>query len=211
MKKRMFLTTILMTLVLLVAVTTATFAWYSVEAAGHSTANATNNTITTAENDYAAGSVKFSAQLGTPSNLAVQLSDKDGKTFYWLGETKVEDTESTLASKYGVITLDLIATKQGEDQASLAEILSSLDGKVVTVTISGTAGMKFQKATPTAAEDGWKGETVSYSVEIDADKAVAQAADLFEAVEFYYGFDGNVIEDVKAAGTYVITATVSVN
>ena len=53
-----------MTLVLLVAITTATFAWYSVSAAGHSENNDTDATITTAANTYSAGGVSFTAVLG---------------------------------------------------------------------------------------------------------------------------------------------------
>ena len=223
MKKRMFLSTILMTLVLLLAVTTATFAWYTVGAAADAQGvEDTDTSITTAANNYSAGGVTFTAVLGTPSKSAVQLSDDNGQTFYYLadGTTKVEDKSSTLDSKYGLITVSIeAALKAGTSpDVSLTDLLTSLAGKRVTVTISGTAGMKFKKADSITAhntelyravDNGWKNETVSYYVDITAGNAATLASTFLAAQTFAYGFDGTVI--TSAAGSYTITATVEIS
>ena len=113
------------------------FAWYSVDAASHSQIDAKKVGIGTYANNYSAGGVSFTATLGDPSNDAVTLSDDNGRTFYTVvADGDTEDTQSTLASKYGTCTVKVDAANTGSSQASLEDRLKSLAGNTVTVTIT---------------------------------------------------------------------------
>ena len=65
------------------------------------------------------------------------MSDDNGQTFYTVvADGDTEDTQSTLASKYGTCTVKVDAANTGSSQASLEDRLKSLAGNTVTVTIT---------------------------------------------------------------------------
>lgn len=158
MKKRMFLSTILMTLVLLVAVTTATFAWYT--ASSSVAAKQTQdqmNSITAASNEYGvSGNVTFALQFGgtdynstpTESYNSKVLSNRFGKTYYYVGSVKTEDTSSTIASKVGTgtVTITTAATQQ--------QLQALANGATVKYQIKLVAGGQMVVDTTTTSAAG---------------------------------------------------------
>ena len=212
MKKRMFLSTILMTLVLLLAVTTATFAWYSAATgAGHSEEGAAVNTITTATNDFSAGSVKFTASLtevsGTP-----HLTDLSGKTYYYAGATKdsakVEASleRVPLANRYGSAKVSVSAEVVNAGNATLANLLPLLAGNTVTVTITSTSSnVRLYTAQPTQISDLGASQTVAFTYNITESSTLAT---IIDAQTFYFAVTG--AENVETAVSNLnITATVT--
>lgn len=219
MKKRMFLSTILMTLVLLVAVTTATFAWYQATA-GSLTANDTDeSSISTAVNPYESGAftvtVEFGATTGTPI-----LTNADGETYYYAGA--VTGSEVLDSNPAGAVSAaaDFTVTvsydnTQGLTDDEIADLWNQL-GADITVTITDAStglpdadcGLKFWKTN--AHQTSWvNGEdSVSYTF--------AKAALTFNGASatigngtVYYGAKG--VDDVaqSASDAYKILATVS--
>lgn len=120
MKKRMFLTTALMALVLLVAVTTATFAWYTV------TSGAAVGEVNTHDM-----STTTSISLGdlvmdvTVTANQIELSATDGYTYAWAldGKTKIKRaiTVETLGKYYSAVTVtvDKVYLKDDVDKKPL--------------------------------------------------------------------------------------------
>lgn len=108
MKKRLFITSALMAVVLGASLTTSTYAWYvSAGGDGNATVKA-EQTVGTLEKTYTAGSFTITAVLGTPSNK-VSLTDDDGKTWYYTSTDGtgglLEDTQAQ--NKHGKIECSL--------------------------------------------------------------------------------------------------------
>lgn len=122
MKKRMFLSTILMTLVLLLAVTTATFAWYQAQAAS-AQKRSDEVAVNTADNGYAAGGILFTVDVAAVSEK-LALSDNNGDTWYYVGSSKVKDT--TNPTDMAEVTVTVTAAKADPTNlASLDELLAA--------------------------------------------------------------------------------------
>lgn len=98
MKKRMFLSTILMTLVLLVAVTTATFAWYSASIQSSDT----KVSLSTATNTAAGASMSVQLELFTNqgANIAATYTDEEVKENV-AGQEVVTNTKRTFTVPTG--------------------------------------------------------------------------------------------------------------
>jgi len=136
MKKRLFISSILMTLVLLVAITTATFAWYT--ASSYSASGSSTQAITTVKNSTQNGSAtlsvesteffkfnKTAAAANAPllpatnedddscvkaGTFAQIVSDNTWKTYVDNGGTPYEDTtgEGSSNAAYVVITYKVV-------------------------------------------------------------------------------------------------------
>ena len=167
MKKRMFLSTILMTLVLLVAVTTATFAWYSAAQGAANLTSSDQASVAAKTETVELGSVTFTVSFDgvTDAFDGVDLTDESGKSYYWTGSKSVE---YTAAKAYGTASATVTASvAEGED---LEDALVNLVGAGKTVTLVITAS--GQVIVAEKVEDVHKGDVANYiefSLELAAD------------------------------------------
>ena len=220
MKKRMLLSTVLMTLVLLLAATTATFAWYTAGGQTSLVANATDSeSISTAVNEYnMSGTFTVTVEFATPDGAPV-LTDTLGKTYYYAGAvTGAEIPDNGAAPKSGSCAFTVKVTYSGTDNLTDAEIadLWKQVGKKIVVTVSDTSsalpseacGLKFWSTN--AHQSSWVdgAATVSYEY-AHADLSFASKVATIGSGTVYYGAKG--VDDVAQAPTdaYQMTATVS--
>lgn len=157
MKKRMFLTTVLMALVLLMAVATATFAWYSATEGGR-TAEAQSVNMTTSNATYQAGAVKVKFVLTNPSENVGPTNQAGEIKFVTPSKVEVKAPEGTYA-KEGTVTWTVTIEKA--DGMTEAEAYALLKGDY-TVEVSGTS-LRLDSANAVAAANG-KAATVSFKI-----------------------------------------------
>ena len=115
MKKRLLISSVLMSAVLACALGTGTYAWYKAEAGEKTIAQATAS-VSTTENQYSAGGVTLTLSVtnsGTPD-----LVNEDGETYYLSGANLVDDTDGNV--KYGTLTLGVTCTDSADDKAAVA-------------------------------------------------------------------------------------------
>lgn len=207
MKKRLLISSALMTAVLACALGTGTYAWYQAGAAATAVAGtAATGSVGTAVNSYSAGSVTFTPVLALGEDEKPVLTDTQGRTYYYLknGETKVEDQGVANEKKYGSGKVSVTAAlSNASGSATLADVLPELAGKTITVTLSGT-NLRFFKTAP--SEQNYEGETVSFEHKI---LSTDTAATIIAETDFYYAITG--VDQVQSdSTTYTITATVTI-
>lgn len=138
MKKRMFLTTALMALVLLVAVTTATFAWYQASTTGTITPQDKSHNVGTSSEVYEVGALTITVNFdGTITNLGPVDTDGNVKFLNSKGQ-EVYNKKYNVQNyydTYGSVTWSVYAEIGGEE-ASSAD-LSAYVGTKFTVIFSG--------------------------------------------------------------------------
>ena len=149
MKKRMFLSTILMTLVLLLAVTTATFAWYQASGAQATPSYQSAAAISTGANTFGEGSfdVKISVNAAA-TNLA--FTDENGLTAYYLadGTTLVENVAipvEQVAQADGTVTITITYTGALEDDADILAAWTQLSKSKIAFDLVASNDVKLAK------------------------------------------------------------------
>lgn len=169
MKKRMLLSTVLMTLVLLLAATTATFAWYQASASGEISGGTTNQSITTSGNTYEIGALQVKVAFSNASldNLgpvgsdgSVQFTTADG------GNIKFNNhADQELYDVLGSVEWSLVVTL--DEETATKSDLQAYAGTEFTIVIDGT----MLKLADSAPADGYvaNDSTLSYTVKIAAD------------------------------------------
>lgn len=133
MKKRMFLSTILMTLVLLVAVTTATFAWYQVTS--ESKTSVVSATIETADDEYSIGDVTVKFTLKDAAGNIGPVNT-DGKIFLEDENDNLIALPDNAYDKYGSVIWEVTVVFDAEKMTK-EEAYKQIAGEY-TVTVSGT-------------------------------------------------------------------------
>ena len=143
MKKRMFLTTVLMTLVLLLAVTTATFAWYQATA-GQTTVTGDSFQITTSDKTLQLGAVEIKLEFGEPSSTEKGYGpvSATGEVKFNSSEEDNGDIVSSIAKApydvMGNVTYTISASGAGMDAVAVQDALRAYAGEELTVTLAGT-------------------------------------------------------------------------
>lgn len=209
MKKRMFLSTILMTLVLLVAVTTATFAWYSAAKTGKSVVDATDDTVSTAANELGVGNIVFTASITHTG--APHLTTTSGVTKKIVGgnPTEVALQEVGLTDRYATGSVVITATYDKSD-VSFADAWAGLDELTIYLYIEAGAGnaktIRFLEEAPTAlTEAEFKGGTyLTYEftkASFTVDTVDNQLSTV--ATPFYYAIT-NASESNEAVGSNLV-------
>mgnify|MGYP003291101262 CR=1 FL=1 len=158
MKKRMFLTTALMALVLLVAVTTATFAWYQA-AEGGKTAIVETQDITTSSTEFKAGAVTVKFTLSNPTTN-VGPTDQAGNIKYKTQNGALVTAPSDTYTKEGTVQWTVTVEKTDANM-TIEEAYALLKGEYV-VQVSGSS-MRFDESNAIGAADT---DTVSVSFKI---------------------------------------------
>ena len=171
MKKRMFLTTVLMTLVLLVAVTTATFAWYTASS-GNAELGQHTVTVDTADDTISIGNVKLNIAL---SNVSTDVgpSDKalgsEGKVIFVVGNAQrvVEAPYELEGTATWKITAEMAKTvvdgNVTEWEEADAAALASIAGDY-TITFTAENARIAAATGAVALEDSVQSYTVSINV-----------------------------------------------
>lgn len=211
MKKRLLITSALMTAVLGASLATGTYAWYKAGEVGNSYAEAVKvNTISTKENSYTTGSFKVEAILGTVTDK-VDLTDKNGNTYYYLpnGTTLVNAGEA--ATKTGTSDVKIKITYTGAEGTNLnADEISALWKTLkiteVKVTLKAEGQVKVGTTSTAAVAVETPANAIDYTFETAeitfADDGTYTAA----AQNWYYGVAGLAQpEDPTTSGS--VTAT----
>ena len=188
MKKRMFLTSILMTLVLLLAVTTATFAWYTAGGNKANAGEAAHKTVNVAGNAYTdnGGVFVFNPTL-TVGNEKPAMTDANGNVKYYVGTTLVTDPADNLV-RYGTGTVAINSTVAANGGATIENIydeLASQSGyaKVIVTITSADARVKFFTEVPTQTEGGYAGQS---SISFTVNMADLTSTEVLAATNFYW-------------------------
>lgn len=216
MKKRMFLSTILMTLVLVVALTTATFAWYQATAGTVGYGSADDATISTAANSYASGDFTVNVEFGVPSGAPV-LTNTLGQTYYYAGEVSgAEILDGTAGPKSGSVAFTVTVTYGGTglSDEEIADLWSQMGENVQVVITDGSeglgagAGLKFWKdaAHQTEWVDG--AATLTYTFNLAAVSFTSGTGQIGTGT-VYYGAKG--VDDLaqSPSDAYKMVATAS--
>jgi len=128
MKKRLFISSILMTLVLLVAITTATFAWYSATAAGANKVDHAN-TLSTQASTYAAGD--YYLRVEYDENLTqLDLTDTAGNV--WVSVGGYLQPATAAGATYGTMATAKFSFHIYSDEGCTTEITNA-DAKALAL------------------------------------------------------------------------------
>lgn len=227
MKKRMFLSTILMTLVLLVAVTTATFAWYTATTKGATVVSTDTSSIKSATQTVDLGAITATITLKDASNN-VKLTDVRGHSYYYAGDPTVEAnkkklslTQATWADRYG--SVEVTITLSVEANVDLAEAVAQLEktnpdwSQTLTFSIA-EQGSKFrllgtkEPQAPTKLEDLDAGDPrlseVATTLVINVNTLKAAIAGEYTLGKVYFaitGTDGTVDDSGSITGTIKVS------
>ena len=167
MKKRMFLSTVLMTLVLLLAVTTATFAWYQATAGQVSLKEQTpTGTLSVENNAVDAGNIQVVVTWTTdplPSN--VNYTDQSGKSFYYNGVVD-EDHKVEVANPVVTSTVAFSLALEGD------ELDKKAAAGTYTITFTATGEVKIGNSAAEAQAVTTEGSTATHTFTIGADGTI---------------------------------------
>ena len=119
MKKRILISSVLMSAVLACALGTGTYAWYVAGAGAMQTATATATVTTAKDNTVSVGNLKF--VLSLDNDTTPDLVDNTGKTYYWKSVAGGEVIQDT--TKRAVDSLTVAVTT-----APTADELKSIPG-----------------------------------------------------------------------------------
>lgn len=206
MKKRLLITSALMTAVLGASLATGTYAWYQAAAGQATYTPATSGNIGTVANGYTTGSFTVSASISEPSTK-VALTDTNGDTYYYLqdGTTKVLDESGSLVKSASVsVNISITYTADGLTDAEIAAAWAALNIDEISVSVTSTGKVKLG----TTAEKAEKaGETVTLSFDV-ADVDFTSKVYTGVAQTVYYGVKANesaVEQPTDEAGTITVT------
>jgi len=182
MKKRLFISSILMTLVLLVAITTATFAWYKASNTGSAAGNVTaTGTLSASNQTVSLGQVKINVAVhtGFDDNKVLVLTNMAGRSYYVVGgnatEIMADDFSTGNNHKQGTATFDVTITGRNaadtEDVSLTADMLAGVQGTyIVSVAASGAVKLALAK-TSQASELGTSASSASVNFTAPAQTA----------------------------------------
>lgn len=203
MKKRMLLTTFIMTLVLLMAVTTATFAWYEVSSSGYAASlSKTSATVSTVAGIFEADAVTLKGKLTAEQDVA--LTDNVGDSYIYVNGLKVVAHNDYQLNKIGDANLSIDWPELweiGDDNAQLAYKLSFAGN--YKVTISGE-NLRFYKGEFEPSISSVTANTLTLDVTISADDG---SISIENGGNFYFAVTGE--DEVQRDVVVTMVATMS--
>lgn len=203
MKKRLLISSVLMSAVLACALGTGTYAWYAATEGSFVKGTLDSATISAVDNAYRIGNITINVDLTDPSG-SVKLSDTDGYSYVLVGGAKTRDTTVAQndASMYGTTTVSVSAeTTRG---AATADELKAIAG-TYTITITATDQAKISLVDGAGAIAATKGNEVTVTFTI-SDAGVI--GDLSKST-VYFAMQGDA--EVENADTNVPSGTVKVS
>lgn len=186
MKKRLLITSALMTAVLGASLATGTYAWYSASAAGTLNASANESISASVHGTYAAVTVGLDMEFGTLGSVA--LTDSSGDSYVLVNGTKVEAAENDSANevfaKYakGTLTWGWNEDTTDAEKAAFA-------GKTYTVTVAATGETASRVRLHDSSEDNMYSATETISVEFSVG-ATSPYALTVTSLDFWYSVAG---------------------
>lgn len=195
MKKRLLISSVLMSAVLACALGTGTYAWYEATTKGEASVTSSSADISTKANNYSVDGVTFALTL--TNSGAPDLVDSNGDTYFWTTEAhdisspKLEVENNT---KYGTLTLSVLA------DTTDTNVLANAEGEY-TITITdncATNDVVYSKETnPYAGSQG----SITAKLTVEADGTYE-----LDCTTFYYSImaktnavDGVLSFDITAA------------
>lgn len=141
MKKRLLISSVLMSAVLACALGTGTYAWYEATAGsiGYGTTTAAN--ISTSEGQYVLGSETVALSFGAVSN-PTELSDGNGETYYVDGAykyLKMAETDGVLAAQLGSVPVSAVWGGSNTDAQK------ALAGEQITARVTASEQIRLLK------------------------------------------------------------------
>lgn len=208
MKKRLLISSVLMSAVLACALGTGTYAWYYVGSASAQGATDSVANLSTAANGYSAGGITFTPDLAVTGSP--KLTNNSGQVWYFLGEgtsNKAQDTSAQLSEKFGSGSVSITGAAAAEG-ASYSEIMATLVGKAVKVVVNSTdANVKFFASQPTAETVDWSGSTTWEKTVVLTEETPES---VLEETSFYWGYKGLDDTRQEQVNNITFTATVTV-
>lgn len=162
MKKRLLITSALMTAVLGASLATGTYAWYAASANGTLQATDSETINASVKGTYEAVNVALDMSFGTLGTVA--LTDTNGDSWVLVNGTKVEaaenDSDNGVFAKYaqGTLTWGWNTNTPVEQKAAFA-------GKTYTVTVAATGATAARVRLHDSSEDNMYSATETISVE----------------------------------------------
>ena len=135
MKKRLLISSVLMSAVLACALGTGTYAWYQTNVSGTLGATSSQGEVSTSSQTHSFGgdaSVQIKFDAGA-NNSKVELTDENGATQYVDANGNLYTLPTNEGTRYGTYTISAIWV--GEPSA---ETKAALQGQSVTFVISGS-------------------------------------------------------------------------
>lgn len=188
MKKRLLITSALMTAVLGASLATGTYAWYKANTDEATISKATAS-VSTSENTYSVGGITLTLSVvnaGTPD-----LVNSDGETWYYSGANLVQDAENT---KFGTLTLSVSTTASANELAAYAGSYN------LTLSDNADAGKILFAKTNTPYDGG--SDTYAVTLTIAADGSSVTLSD----TTVYYSVMANT-----SAPEEKVTATITLD
>ena len=166
MKKRLLISSALMTAVLACALGTGTYAWYEASRAGDTLSKATgvgSAQISTSSQSLSVGATDTKVTLSFTAasvNATLELTNDAGVTYYV--DTNGNQHEKTTGNKVGSFT---ISAGWDGGSAPSADVVDALEGKSVTFTLGATGTIRLLGSND-AADKLEQGETLTVTVKI---------------------------------------------
>ncbi len=207
MKKRLIITSALMTCLLGASLATGTYAWYQATAGSLDYKIATKGNISTKENSYELGKFEITAVLGDVST-EVDLTDETGHTYYYLPDKNTKVDAGVATTPQGESTVGITIKYVGEDNLSDAQIkalweTSGEDSITVTLKASNNAKVGKKDSSSFIAASGNNSVTFTFETnEITFESKIYTST----MQNWCYGVAGqDSVEEKVSNGTVVAT------
>ena len=194
MKKRLLISSVLMSAVLACALGTGTYAWYQAGSAGIASGTHTNAEIGTTDNSVSIDAITFTV-TATPVNNEIAYTDVNGKSWYYNGtianENKVDVTATSVLNTKVNLTVD--AKLDGN---------TPTDGQLGAVAGTYSFTVKADSNSRIAEDVGnvYKAESIGATINVDL-VVLANGDYSLTVTEFYASVVGL---DEKQTGTDVV-------
>lgn len=206
MKKRMFLTTALMALVLLVAVTTATFAWYTA-IEGDTAVQGIAATVDASNADFTAGGVTVKFALSNPTE-GVGPTDQNGNIYYITGNGTLVKAPDNTYTKEGTVTWT-VSIDYDSSKMDYKEAASIVKG-TYTVKVSGTNLRLAEGEAGDAIKVGDASHVeIQFTISVDEEGTVSiiSTNNNSHTGELYFAVDKTLTKAAESATAPTLTIT----
>ena len=206
MKKRLLISSVLMSAVLACALGTGTYAWYTASGGSESYTPATSGQIGTYTGDYSTEGFVIAATIGAMADDIV-LTDNNGLTWYYVGDTLKQDTTENLKTTASTnVGVTITYSGEGLTDAEVKAAWEVLDIDSITLTVSKTERIKIADDAATAAKTG---EDVSFNLNVSDISFSSGVYTNANVGTVHYGVSGLTEEEVENNSVGTISVTVA--
>ena len=204
MKKRLLITSALMTAVLGASLATGTYAWYSATS-GSVDLTANDSATVSAQDTYASfGNLVFSLDLEVVEGEKIDLTDALGKTYVMTTATTKQEVDAAKP----VSSLCKLTVTYNSDVIDTADKLAAYAG-TYTVTLATSDYVKVAKD-ENGAKTAPAGADLTMTVTISS-AGVVSYSETDGVLEFYYALQTNNVNGVESERTDTLSASIAKN